>query len=83
MARSARLYRRTPGTHVFFSAIPNRVLGVTTTAPNQIWVGDITYLRSLQGWRYLSLAALAAELDIVRQRRAAHHYSLVGSLPSP
>lgn len=55
LARSARLYRRTPGTHDFFTAIPNRILGVTTTAPNQIWVGDITYLRSPQGWRYLAV----------------------------
>jgi transposase InsO family protein len=55
IARSARLYRRTPGTRDFFGAVPNRVLGITTTAPNQIWVGDITYLKSQQGWRYLAV----------------------------
>lgn len=54
-ARSARIYRRTPGTRRFFSGIPNRVLGLNTTAPGQIWVGDVTYLRSAGRWRYLAV----------------------------
>jgi len=54
-ARSARIYRRTPGTRRFFSGIPNRVLDVTTTAPGQIWVADVTYLRSGGRWRYLAV----------------------------
>ena len=35
-ARSARLYRRMPGTRRFFTAIPNRVLNLQTTASDQI-----------------------------------------------
>ena len=54
-ARSARIYRRTPGTHRFFAEIPNRVLGLKTTATGQIWVGDVTYLRSAGRWRYLAV----------------------------
>jgi len=54
-ARSARIYRRTPGTRRFFAEIPNRVLGLNTTAPGQIWVGDVTYLRSAGRWRYLAV----------------------------
>lgn len=54
-ARSARIYRRTGGTRVFFAGIPNRILERETTAPNQIWVGDVTYLRCAQGWRYLAV----------------------------
>jgi len=54
-ARSARIYRRTGGTRTFFAAIPNRVVDVETTAPDQIWVGDVTYLKSAQGWRYLAV----------------------------
>ena len=54
-ARSARIYRRTPGTRRFFAGIPNRVLGLNTTAPGQIWVGDVTYLRSAGRWRYLAV----------------------------
>ncbi|MEO8586687.1 MAG: IS3 family transposase [Acidobacteriota bacterium] len=54
-ARSARIYRRTPGTRRFYSGIPNRVLELTTTAPGQIWVGDVTYLRCAGRWRYLAV----------------------------
>jgi transposase InsO family protein len=54
-ARSARIYRRTPGTRRFYAEIPNRVLGVTTRGPNQIWVGDVTFLRTGLGWRYLAV----------------------------
>jgi transposase InsO family protein len=54
-ARSARIYRRTPGTRRFFAAIPNRVLGLNTSATGQIWVGDVTYLRSAGRWRYLAV----------------------------
>jgi transposase InsO family protein len=54
-ARSARIYRRMPGTRRFFSGIPNRVLELKTTAANQIWVGDVTYLKSAGCWRYLAV----------------------------
>lgn len=54
-ARSARIYRRSPGTRRFFGSIPNRVLEVKTTAPGQLWVGDVTYLKSAGRWRYLAV----------------------------
>jgi putative transposase len=53
--RSARIYRRMSGTRRFFGDIPNRVLEVTTTAPGQVWVGDVTYLKVGGGWRYLAV----------------------------
>jgi putative transposase len=53
--RSARIYRRMPGTRRFFGDIPNRVLEVTTTAPGQVWVGDVTYMKVGGGWRYLAV----------------------------
>jgi putative transposase len=53
--RAARIYRRMPGTRRFFGDIPNRVLEIKTTAPCQVWVGDVTYLRVGSGWRYLAV----------------------------
>jgi len=54
-ARAARIYRRTRGTRAFFSAIPNCLLQATTSAPDQIWVGDLAYLRVKREWRYLAV----------------------------
>jgi putative transposase len=54
-ARAAKLYRRIPGLHGFFTSIPNRQLDRWATAPDQVWVGDITYLRVGSTWRYLAV----------------------------
>jgi transposase InsO family protein len=54
-ARAAKLYRRMPGLHGFFTNIPNRQLARLATAPDQIWVGDITYLKVGRTWRYLAV----------------------------
>lgn len=52
-ARAARIYKRMPGTKAFYSKVPNR-LPVTTTGSNQVWVGDITFLRLPGRWRFLA-----------------------------
>lgn len=44
-ARSARIYRRMPGTHRFFNRTPNRQRKKILKYPNEVWVGDVTYLR--------------------------------------
>ncbi|MEO7817970.1 MAG: IS3 family transposase [Actinomycetota bacterium] len=54
-ARAAKIYRRNPGLHRFYDAIPNQVLGVTTTSHDQVWVGDVTYLMSASKRRYLAV----------------------------
>lgn len=55
VARSASLYHANPGTHAFFTEIPNRIRSLEVTGPDQIWVGDITYLRVGSKWRYLAV----------------------------
>src|SRR5881628_1228074 len=54
-ARAAKLYRRIPGLHGFFTSIPNRQLDRLATGPDQVWVGDITYLKVAGAWRYLAV----------------------------
>lgn len=53
-ARADRIYRRRPGHKRFYDGIPNQVLNLATTGIDQVWVGDITYLRCGGSWRYLA-----------------------------
>ena len=63
-ARIARVYRRQPGLHRFFAKTPNLRLGQPPPSSiDQVWVGDITYLRVGRVWRYL-----AAVMDLYSRR---------------
>jgi len=50
-----KLYRRIPGLHAFFTSIPNRQLDRLATGPDQVWVGDITYVKVAGAWRDLAV----------------------------
>lgn len=54
-ARSWRPNRSKAATRRFFGELPNRQLGLTTTAPDQIWVGDVTYIKVASRWHYLAV----------------------------
>ena len=54
-ARIVRVYRANPGLHRFFGRYPNQVRRRQATRPNQIWVGDITYLAVAGRWWYLAV----------------------------
>lgn len=53
-ARAARVYRAKAGVHRFFEAIPKQRLKALSQHPNAVWVGDITYLKFGNAWRYLA-----------------------------
>lgn len=53
-ARASRIYRPNPGVHRFFEAIPKQRLKALSVNPNAVWVGDITYLKLGESWRYLA-----------------------------
>lgn len=54
-AKAVHGYRAKVGTHRFYGQHPNRLRTVHATAPDQIWVGDITYIAVAGTWRYLAI----------------------------
>ena len=51
---TTRLYRRMPGLGEFFGGMQNRARLIELSAPNQLWVGDVTFLKVGDQWRYLA-----------------------------
>ena len=54
-AKAVRGYRAKAGIRAHFGQHPNRVWETHVDRVNRLWVGDITYLRLADGWRYLAV----------------------------
>jgi len=54
-ARASRIYRRLPGNVACKLGIPNQARERQVSGPNQVWRGDITYLKASGAWRYLAV----------------------------
>jgi transposase InsO family protein len=54
-ARATSLYHPNPGTHAFFTSVPNRIRKLEISGVDQVWVGDITYLKVGSVYRYLAV----------------------------
>lgn len=55
LIRPAKRYVQTTHSKHFLRKHPNLAKEMTVTAPEQLWVSDITYVRTTEGWMYLSL----------------------------
>ena len=54
-AQAVRGYRAKATIHRRYAQHPNRLWSTSITRPNQVWVGDITYLQVNRSWRYLAV----------------------------
>ncbi len=55
-AKAAKKYKATTDSNHVQPVAPNRLQrDFATSAPDRIWVGDITYLWTLEGWLYLAV----------------------------
>lgn len=54
-ARVATIRYTSPSTQRFFDALRNEQLDLELTGPDQVWVGDITYLKVGNVYRYLAV----------------------------
>ena len=55
-ATKARIYKSRPGLHQHINRVPCRIVGIELTGLNQLWVGDVTYLKMHDvSWQYLSV----------------------------
>ena len=53
--RVVRVYRANPALHRFFGQHPNRLRATHATGPDQVWVGDVTYLAVAGRWHFLAV----------------------------
>jgi putative transposase len=54
-AKAVRGYRAKAAVHQRYARHPNLRWKTTATAPNQVWVGDITYFKVAGSWWYLAI----------------------------
>jgi len=65
LIKPPRRYVQTTNSKHHFKRYGNLAKDMSVTAPEQLWVSDITYVRSNEGWMYLSLITDAFSRKIV------------------
>ena len=65
LIKKKKNYMRTTNSYHRFYKYPNLIKDIHINRPEQVWVSDITYIRTNQGWLYLSLITDAYSKQIV------------------
>jgi putative transposase len=65
LIKASRRYVQTTNSKHHFRKYDNIAKDMSVTAPEQLWVSDITYVRSCEGWMYLGLITDAFSRKIV------------------
>jgi putative transposase len=65
LIRRRRRMVKTTDSHHWLRKYPNLITHLSLSAPEQLWVSDITYIRTLEGFSYLSLITDAYSRKIV------------------
>ena len=65
LLRRSRGRARTTNSHHSFRRYPNLAREMTVDAPHQLWVSDITYIDTMEGFMYLSLVTDAYSRKII------------------
>lgn len=55
LVKRKRAYAKTTNSYHHFHKYNNLIKGMEVTKPNQVWVSDITYIRTVKGFCYLAL----------------------------
>ncbi|MGF7231357.1 IS3 family transposase [Arachidicoccus sp.] len=62
--RRTKIIKTTDSNH-WMKKYPNRIIDLTIDAPEQLWITDITYIRTIDGFNYLSLVTDAYSRKII------------------
>lgn len=65
LIKPPRRYIQTTDSRHRFKKYPNIVKNLVLTEPEQLWVSDITYVRTMEGWMYLGLVTDAYSRKIM------------------
>ena len=65
LIRRKKKYVKTTNSYHYFHKYSNLIRGMEITKPNQVYVSDITYIKTLEGFCYLSLITDACSRKIV------------------
>jgi len=95
LIRKRKNYTKTTNSHHWLKKYPNIAKDIVPQRPNQLWVADITYIRTNKGFTYLSLItdaysrkivgwdlsdSLSAENAVSALNKALHVETIIGEL---